>query len=237
MSKLFEKFPELKQKLDQISMDANILTPLEIKEDGTIVLDPNNPQHRAFMEDENDEYLTDLTFVNAMKDRQVVDFNYSTQNKHSGDWNHMAEIAQAQLEGKGYSVKDVHNHLNQVRSSNEDEIVQYFVVNSELNMSTGKIAAQVAHVTTLITKDFLLNEQQILNQEDIQLFYKWLINNQTKIILKAKEKDLLKLIEQGFYYIRDLGKTEIPEGSLTVVGLPPMRKSEAKQYVKRLRLY
>lgn len=119
----------------------------------------------------------------------------------------------------------------------DDEIVQYFVVNSELDISAGKVAAQVAHAATIITKDYLLNEQSLIDSNCIQTFNEWLENNQTKIILKAKEKDLLKLITQGFYYIHDLGKTEIPEGSLTVVGLPPMWKSDAKQYVKRFRLY
>lgn len=32
-----------------------------------------------------------------------------------------------------------------------DEIVQYFVVNTELGMSSGKTAAQVAHAATVTT--------------------------------------------------------------------------------------
>lgn len=109
----------------------------------------------------------------------------------------------------------------------EDEIVQYYVVNKELNMSPGKIAAQVAHVATHIA----------LACGDLIQFYSWLDKyNQKKIILKGKQKDLERLIGQGFYYVRDLGLTEIEEGSLTVVGLPPMYKSEAQKYVKRLQL-
>lgn len=108
----------------------------------------------------------------------------------------------------------------------EDEIVQYFVVNKELNMSPGKIAAQVAHVATNIT----------YNENDAGLWSEWHENNQPKIILRAKEKDLLKLIEQGWYYIRDNGRTEIPENSLTVVGCVPDYKSELHKHVKRLQL-
>ena len=109
---------------------------------------------------------------------------------------------------------------------NKNEIVQYFVVNKELNMSPGKIAVQVAHVATIIT---------IKHIEDY-MFWKWFNSDQKKIILKGKQKDLERLIKQGFYYVRDLGLTEIEEGSLTVVGLYPMWKSEAQKYVKRLQL-
>lgn len=111
----------------------------------------------------------------------------------------------------------------------EDEIVQYYVVNKELNMSTGKIAVQVAHVAIMIALDG--------GNGKIPKFHDWYTNyDQKKIILKGKQKDLEKLIKQGFYYVRDLGLTEIEEGSLTVVGLYPMWKSEAQKYVKRLQL-
>ncbi|MNW03368.1 peptidyl-tRNA hydrolase [compost metagenome] len=68
------------------------------------------------------------------------------------------------------------------------------------------------------------------------MFEEWYVNQQPKVILGGKEKDLLKLIEEGFYFIRDNGRTEIPPNSLTVVGLPPMTRAEAKPFVKRLQL-
>lgn len=105
-------------------------------------------------------------------------------------------------------------------------LVQYYVVNSELSMSKGKVAAQVAHVATGIA----------LKYKEDSNFKKWYENGQTKVILRGKEKDLLKLIDSGFEHIRDNGHTEIPEGSLTVVGLPPMPKKEAKKYIKRLQV-
>lgn len=115
-----------------------------------------------------------------------------------------------------------------------DELVQYFVVNKELEMSVGKIAAQVAHVATLATSDILspIGRFSVYHHS----FLQWLAANQKKIILKGKQKDLEKLIGEGFFYIRDNGLTEIPAGSLTVVGLPPMKKSDAQKYVKRLQL-
>lgn len=108
----------------------------------------------------------------------------------------------------------------------DNELVSYYVVNKEVEMSKGKVAAQVAHVATIIA----------LANKDSYEFNKWYFNSQKKIILQGKEKDLLKLIEQGFHYIKDNGLTELPKGTLTCVGLPPMKKEYAKQYVKRMRL-
>lgn len=67
-----------------------------------------------------------------------------------------------------------------------DEYIQYFVVNKELNMSPGKIAVQVAHASTMITyrKDYINN------------WIGWFNNDQKKIVLKGKEKDLLNLLNQ-----------------------------------------
>ena len=111
----------------------------------------------------------------------------------------------------------------------ENELVQYYIINKDLNMSSGKIAAQVAHVAvniavaelTLFIDNFLLWKNKY---------------NQKKIILSAHEKDLIKLKEQGFYFINDIGLTEIEPNSLTCVGLGTMLKSEAQKYVKRLQL-
>ena len=118
-------------------------------------------------------------------------------------------------------------------NDNYDEIVQYFIINSELNLSPGKACAQVAHVATLITHDV------IMFKKDIYLTWlKWFQNDQKKIILRGKEKDLLKLIDQGFYFIRDVGcNNECEPDSLTCVGLPPMKRGEAQKYIKRMQLY
>ena len=107
-----------------------------------------------------------------------------------------------------------------------EELVQYYIVNKDLEMSKGKVSAQVAHVATIIAVDSC-------NYGD---FKEWYNKDQKKIILQAHQKDLEKLIDKGFYYIRDNGLTEIPEDSLTVVGLGIMTRIEARQYTKRLQL-
>lgn len=110
----------------------------------------------------------------------------------------------------------------------ENEIIQFFVINKEVEMSKAKVAVSVAHVATKIT--------YYHHHENI--FKKWFLGDQKKIILRGKEKDLEKLIDEyNFLYIRDLGLTEVPNNTLTCVGLPPMYRKEGEKYVKGLQLY
>lgn len=136
-----------------------------------------------------------------------------------------------------------------------EKLVEYILVNKELNMGVGKIAGQVAHVQTVIDnkifeldgKIYFLSEE-ILDEdimdtrfakekELINNYYDWLYSgSQTKIILRAKEKDLLKAIDMGAVYIRDNGLTEIPSGSLTVVGFFPQPKDNLVDFTKKFQL-
>ncbi|OPH47648.1 hypothetical protein BC351_10690 [Paenibacillus ferrarius] len=167
-----------------------------------------------YIEMKNDEY------------EKFEEYVAKTEKSQGAEWDKLREM--------------VNNHKDS-RKSDDDELVQYFIVNSELNMSAGKIAAQVAHVETLCTMS-ILNEGRVQFDEDddinqrYEMFYKWLNHNQPKIILRGKQKELEKLIEQGWYYICDNGRTEIPEGSLTVIGCSPEWKSVMKPIVKRFQL-
>lgn len=135
------------------------------------------------------------------------------------------------------------------------KLVEYILVNKELDMGAGKIAGQVAHVQTVIdNKIFELDDkiyflsEEILDEdimdtrfakekELINNYYDWFYSgSQTKIILRAKEKDLLKAIDMGAVYIRDNGLTEIPSGSLTVVGFFPQPKDNLVDFTKKFQL-
>lgn len=136
-----------------------------------------------------------------------------------------------------------------------EKLVEYILVNKELNMGVGKIAGQVAHVQTVIdNKIFELDDkiyflsEEILDEdimdtrfakekELINNYYDWFhTGSQTKIILRAKEKDLLKAIDMGAIYIIDKGLTEIPPGSLTAVGFFPQPKDNLVDFTKKFQL-
>ena len=69
-------------------------------------------------------------------------------------------------------------------------------------------------------------------------FKKWYKDGQLqkKIILTAKQSKLEKLEEQ-FYAVRDLGFTEVENGTLLAVSLGIMTRNEAKPYIKGLQLW
>lgn len=116
----------------------------------------------------------------------------------------------------------------------QDELAQYFVVNKELCISTGKISGQVAHGETIVCVEVL--HKGNLPKGTKERFLEWFNDgkDQKKILLEGSEKQLRKLIELGWYPVYDNGLTEIPAGSLTVVASLPMLRSEANPHVKRL---
>lgn len=131
------------------------------------------------------------------------------------------------------------------------ELVEYIIVNKDLDMSPGKIAAQVAHIQTKIDAKAYQGELELFEyrnkDRDIKDFpklnimvfnYFWWLEKvgQTKIILKGSEKQLLRAIELGAVSVRDKGLTEIEPNSLTAVGFMPQPKSNMAHFTKRLRL-
>lgn len=121
-----------------------------------------------------------------------------------------------------------------IKAVNPNELVQYYIVNKDLGMSPGKIAGQVAHVCRR-TSDWYKCSNISGNQEYLKKYNEWIEKySEKKVILEAHQNVLEKLKSQGFFFVEDNGLTEIPAGSLTVVGLGIMTREDAKSYVKRL---
>lgn len=119
---------------------------------------------------------------------------------------------------------DVEVSVNKM--SKQNELVQYFIVNTDLGMSAGKIAAQVGHASMLIA----LRDQY---QENFQV---WKEIAMKKIVLSASEERMREIIESNPTVIKiiDKGYTEIAPGSLTVLGLPVMTRRQAYKWVHGL---
>lgn len=114
-----------------------------------------------------------------------------------------------------------------------DELIQYFIVNKDLNMSVGKMVSQVTHLAERITEEIIENKN--INREKYKLYKKWKNEYIEKMVtLKGSAKDLIKLKNNNCYFFEDAGLTEIQEGSLTVVGTGIVWKSEVQILVKRL---
>jgi PTH2 family peptidyl-tRNA hydrolase len=101
-----------------------------------------------------------------------------------------------------------------------DEYKMVIVVRSDLGMSKGKTAAQVAHAA--------VNCALAARKKDPEALERWMDNAYPKIVLKVdNEMELfeIKLTADALGIVNsivtDAGRTEIAPGSVTCVGLGP----------------
>lgn len=122
-----------------------------------------------------------------------------------------------------------------METTDDDPFIQYIVVRETLNMSPGKIGAQVGHAIML----FMECKYGISGTPgDLDDEMTWRHTGYTKILKRADDKEFerLKQEHQPSFVAVDLGRTEVPAGSETVMALWPMRKSAQSKTLKRLRL-
>lgn len=98
------------------------------------------------------------------------------------------------------------------------------VVRSDLKMSKGKIAAQVAHAA--VSCAFASKKV------DTKIFNKWYSEGQKKVVLKADSLDILYKIKNTAdsahlvnFMVTDAGRTEIPSGTITCIAIGPTENS------------
>ncbi|XP_060587686.1 probable peptidyl-tRNA hydrolase 2 [Ruditapes philippinarum] len=96
-----------------------------------------------------------------------------------------------------------------------------FVVNMELNMGVGKVAAQCAHAALALHRIMIDNADKFG-----EMMMSWEQFGETKIVLKgdnsAQLLDLAKKAEGAGlpnYIVHDAGRTQIAAGSQTVLGI------------------
>lgn len=110
-----------------------------------------------------------------------------------------------------------------------------FVVRTDLSMQKGKIASQVAHAAV----------QLVLHgdRNGAAAFQPWVKQGQPKIVLKVaslidleeiqRQAEALGLSNESIF---DAGNTQVPRGSLTVLGIGPAPEEKINQVVGHLKL-
>jgi peptidyl-tRNA hydrolase len=71
------------------------------------------------------------------------------------------------------------------------------------------------------------------------LFAEWLDTSFRKVVLRADDKEWEKVKacpDITYVIVRDAGLTEVEAGSETVIGVFPLRKSQAPKIIKRLQV-
>jgi len=113
------------------------------------------------------------------------------------------------------NVDFIHNHI-EAEPINED-LVMALVARMDLKMSKGKTTAQCCHAAVALNS---IADKNVLNQ--------WKNNGQPKYVLKCQtQEDLHNIAREArrmnvpTYIITDAGRTQIPSGSQTVVGIGP----------------
>ena len=107
---------------------------------------------------------------------------------------------------------------------NDSTSTMVLVVRSDLKLSAGKIVAQTGHAAVEVALKAKRNESDLLTR--------WRSEGARKIALKTPDENSLKRLygeatDAGLvtYLVKDAGHTEIPPGTLTVVGILGPRRS------------
>ena len=117
----------------------------------------------------------------------------------------------------------------------DQSLKMVFVINHELKMGKGKIAAQVGHAAVKATLKSGELRPELLDA--------WLSNGQKQLCVKAVDAPHIEQIENQAKQvnvltskIHDAGHTQIPAGSLTVLALGPDEDEKLDNLTGELKL-
>tara|TARA_B110000116_G_C16646080_1_gene495113 strand:- start:244 stop:711 length:468 start_codon:yes stop_codon:yes gene_type:complete len=110
---------------------------------------------------------------------------------------------------------------------------QAILVRSDIKMTPGKLAAQVAHAS--------LSAYLKTDNADQRL---WKSEGQTKIVLKVSDESVLFTLKElakrnniPTALIRDAGRTQLEPGTITSLGVGPANDSDVDNIVRDFSLY
>jgi PTH2 family peptidyl-tRNA hydrolase len=112
---------------------------------------------------------------------------------------------------------------------------QVIAVRTDLGMSRGKMAVQVAHGSLSASENARVSHQEVWRA--------WYREGQKKVAVKvSSEEELLELRRVAISHrlphalIRDAGMTELPPGTITVLGIGPAKAEDMDKVTGTLKL-
>jgi len=116
------------------------------------------------------------------------------------------------------------------------ELKQALIVRADLKMGKGKVAAQVSHASV----DCVLS----LLKKDKSLVEKWIHSGMKKVVLKVFSlNELIELFNEAkreglcVKMITDAGRTQLPEGTTTVLGIGPDYENKIDKICSKLKMF
>lgn len=131
-------------------------------------------------------------------------------------------------------------------ANNDGKAKQVILIRNDLNISAGKLAAQVAHASLAA---FLNREKADPLAQELSIHLSeadrvWLTHRFTKVCLAVKdETELIYFYEEAkklglkCSLIKDAGFTELSEPTFTTVGIGPNFNEQINTLTGKLRLY
>lgn len=109
---------------------------------------------------------------------------------------------------------------------------QVIIVNESLKLPRGKLAAQVAHAAVAAFLEASDEARRL-----------WLEQGMPKVVLKCETADEIMQFEEAArkrgipaYLVSDAGRTVVPAGTLTCLGLGPAAEEELDELTGELKL-
>lgn len=110
------------------------------------------------------------------------------------------------------------------------------VVRSDLKMSPGKTGAQCAHAAIICYTTALKKHPELAEA--------WINSGQSKVVLRVGSEIDIKNLSKLAYeknlvngIVRDAGRTELPAGTITVLGIGPDTVAKIDEITKKLKTY
>ena len=147
------------------------------------------------------------------------------------------------IKGKRNRVKKKKEEINynnkKYNFKESDDLKMVFLVRQDLKMKAGKIAAQVAHAALGLYDDIIFGNNKY-QQEALDF---WVNYGQKKVVLKADNLEIMietvkkcKELKLQYCMISDAGHTQIPAGSITVLGIGPDTSEKINQITGSFKL-